>query len=83
MSRSIATGSVLPEARTAYGEHYHRIDYVLEAVEKSPVGLIRGGQSLVALQTRSEFHADFMRPYEVDPKTNPTPQQHGCAASTV
>lgn len=65
-SRSVATGSLAPEARTAYGEYYHQIDYVLEAVEKSPVGLIRGGQSLVALQTRSEFHADFMRPYEVD-----------------
>lgn len=65
-SRAVRDGSVEPEARTAYSEYYYQIDYVLEAVEKGPVGLIRGGQPLVALNARSEFNMDFMRPYQSD-----------------
>ena len=42
-----------PEAQTAYSEYYCQIDYVLDAVEKGPPGLIRSGQPLVALNARS------------------------------
>jgi DNA-binding CsgD family transcriptional regulator len=64
--RSIKSASLQPEARKAYLEHYREIDYVLDAVDKGPVGLIQSGQPLVALKARSEFNADFMRPYQMD-----------------
>jgi DNA-binding CsgD family transcriptional regulator/PAS domain-containing protein len=65
-SRSVMNTSVPLEASRPYIEYYRTIDYVLDAVEKGPVGLIRGGQALVALKTHSEFQADFMRPFEMD-----------------
>ncbi|OHV06533.1 hypothetical protein BKN37_01870 [Mycobacterium talmoniae] len=65
-TRSIKSGSLLPEAQTPYCAYYHQIDYVLEAVEQSPVGLIHRGQSLVALRARSEFDADWLRPHRMD-----------------
>jgi hypothetical protein len=65
-SRSVMTTTVPSEASSAYIAYYRTIDYVLDAVEKSPVGLIRGGQQLVALNAHSEFEADFMRPFEMD-----------------
>ena len=64
--RSIKSASLPPEAQKAYSEYYCQIDYVLDAVEKGPLGLIRSGQPLVALQARSEFNADFMRPHQMD-----------------
>jgi DNA-binding CsgD family transcriptional regulator len=64
-SRFPMTTTVPPEASQSYGEYYRTIDYLLDAVEKGPAGLIRGGQALVALKTHSEFEADFMRPFEV------------------
>jgi DNA-binding CsgD family transcriptional regulator/PAS domain-containing protein len=65
-SRSVMIATVTPDAHKAYTEYYRTIDYVLDAVEKGPAGLIRGGQALVALKPRSEFEADFMRPFEMD-----------------
>jgi DNA-binding CsgD family transcriptional regulator len=64
--RSIKSASLPSEAQTAYLEYYRQIDYVLDAVEKGPVGLIQSGQPLVALKARSEFDADFMRPHQMD-----------------
>jgi DNA-binding CsgD family transcriptional regulator len=64
--RSIKSASLAPEARKAYLEYYRQIDYVLDAVDKGPVGLIQSGQPLVALKARSEFDADFMRPHQMD-----------------
>ena len=64
--RSIKSASLAPEARKAYLEYYRQIDYVLDAVDKGPVGLIQSGQPLVALKARSEFDAGFMRPYQMD-----------------
>ncbi|MEZ0365433.1 helix-turn-helix transcriptional regulator [Mycobacterium sp. pUA109] len=64
-NRSVKSGSILAEARTSYDAYYHQVDYVLEAVETSPVGLIRGGRSLTALHSRSEFHADWLRPHQM------------------
>jgi hypothetical protein len=57
--------TVPAEAYASYVEYCHGIDYVLGAVEKGPVGLIRGGRALADLKRRSEFEADFMRPYEM------------------
>jgi DNA-binding CsgD family transcriptional regulator len=64
--RSIKSASLPPEAQKAYSEYYRQIDYVLDAVEEGPVGLIRSGQPLVALKARSEFDADWMRPHHMD-----------------
>jgi DNA-binding CsgD family transcriptional regulator len=62
-SRVIKSAYVPPEAEREYGEHYRRVDYVLDAVERGPVGLVRAGQQLVALNVRSEFNADWLQPY--------------------
>ena len=64
--RSIKSASLPPDAQNAYSEYYCQIDYVLDAVEKGPLGLIRSGLPLVAFDARSEFNADFMRPYQMD-----------------
>ena len=64
--RSVMTASVPQEAHGVYVQYYRPIDYVIEAVEKSPAGLIRGGQELVALKNHSEFEADFLRPFEMN-----------------
>ncbi|TRW82779.1 helix-turn-helix transcriptional regulator [Mycolicibacterium sp. 018/SC-01/001] len=53
-------------AMQAYEAYFRPLDYVLDAVDASPLGLVHSGQSLVALNPRSEFHADWMRPYEMD-----------------
>jgi DNA-binding CsgD family transcriptional regulator len=62
-TRTVMASTVPPEARDNYVAYYHTMDYVLDAVETGPAGLVRGGQALVALKTSSEFDADFMRPY--------------------
>ena len=61
VSRSM-TGTLSPEADRAYGEHYGRYDYVLQAVERGPVGVLRTGTELITPQTRTEFYADWVRP---------------------
>lgn len=63
--RSVQAAHLAPQVRCDYEQHYHRIDYVLEAVEQGPVGVLRGGQSLVELQSDSEFHLDWLRPLEM------------------
>ena len=65
-SRSIKAGSVPPEALKTYREYYCQIDYVIDAVEQGPVGLVRSAQPLIALKARSEFDADWMRPHHMD-----------------
>lgn len=61
VSRSM-TGSLSAEAEQAYGEHYARYDYVLQAVERGPVGVLRTGTELITPRTHSEFYADWVRP---------------------
>ncbi|MGV0743456.1 helix-turn-helix transcriptional regulator [Mycolicibacterium sp. XJ870] len=65
-SRSLMSATVPSEARESYTEHFYTVDYILEAVEKGPGGLIHGGQALVALRTHSEFESDFLRPHHMD-----------------
>jgi DNA-binding CsgD family transcriptional regulator len=64
--RTAQSASLPPEAAAAYNNYYCRIDYVLEAVENGPVGLVRGGRPLIALKQKSEFDTDWMRPHQMD-----------------
>jgi DNA-binding CsgD family transcriptional regulator len=65
-SRVIKSASLPEAAQVSYSDHYRQIDYVLDAVEHGPVGLIRGGEQLIALNARSEFNADWMRPHRME-----------------
>lgn len=63
--RVTKTASIAPEAYRPYREYYRRVDYVLEAVERGPVGLVRDGRSLIEIDTRSEFNVDWMRRFDM------------------
>lgn len=63
--RSVQAACLAPQVRADYEHYYHRIDYVLEAVEHSAVGVLGRGRSLVARQTKSEFYVDWLRPLEM------------------
>jgi DNA-binding CsgD family transcriptional regulator len=60
-SRVINSAYLPPEAERAYRDHYRRVDYVLDAVEHGPVGLIRSGEPLVALAKGTEGFATAER----------------------
>ena len=64
-NRSVVMATVPTEAYATYSQYYHSMDYVLEAVENSPAGLILSGPALVGLEPRSEFAADFLRPFDM------------------
>jgi DNA-binding CsgD family transcriptional regulator len=64
--RIIKSASLPPEAEQAYSAHYRHVDYVLNAVERGPVGLVQGGVPLIALNARSTFNGDWMRPHHMD-----------------
>jgi DNA-binding CsgD family transcriptional regulator len=66
VSRAPQSASIPMEARQDYEGYYRHIDYVLEAVETGPVGLVRGGQALAALQPGSEFYHDWMHRFNLD-----------------
>ncbi|MET0473051.1 MAG: LuxR C-terminal-related transcriptional regulator [Mycobacterium sp.] len=65
-SRIIKSADLPGDAREAYVEHYRELDYVLDAVERSPVGTMQSGTSLIALNPQSEFNHDWMRPHHMD-----------------
>jgi DNA-binding CsgD family transcriptional regulator len=66
-SGRVIRGAELPaDARTAYVDYYRDIDYVLDAVERSPVGTVQSGRDLVALNPDSEFRHDWMSPHHMD-----------------
>ena len=54
------------DAMAAYQAYYRSFDYVMAAVDTGVPGLVRSGASLVALNPRSEFNADWMRPHGMD-----------------
>jgi PAS domain-containing protein len=59
--------STLPmEAANRYAEYYHRLDRVLAAVERGPVGAARTGSELMPLVRKSEFYRDWLRPLDID-----------------
>ncbi|MEZ0054453.1 DNA-binding CsgD family transcriptional regulator [Mycobacterium sp. MAA66] len=66
ISRRRQCASIPDEAIRDYDQYYRHIDYVLEAVESGPVGLVRGGQPLAALRPDAEFHLDWMRRHHLD-----------------
>src|SRR5262249_45714376 len=55
-----------PEAANSYAEHYSGLDHVLAAVEQGPVGVVRTGDELIPAKPRTEFHADWIRPYGLE-----------------
>ncbi len=61
--RMAKSASIAPEAYRPYSEYYRRVDYVLEAVEQGPVGLILDGRSLIEINAHSEFNVDWMLPF--------------------
>lgn len=65
-SRDIKSANLAPDARQTYLEYYREFDYVLHAVEHGPVGATHTGDALIALNPRSEFHNDWMRPHHMD-----------------
>ena len=54
------------EAAQSYAEYYHRLDRVLAAVERSPIGAVRTGSELMPLVRKSEFYQDWLRPLDID-----------------
>ena len=54
------------KAAQSYAEYYHRIDHVLAAVEKGPVGAVRTGSELILPHRNTEFHSDWVRPNELE-----------------
>lgn len=66
ISRRPRCASIPDEAIDDYDRYYRHIDYVLEAVETGPVGVVRGGQPLAALKPGAEFHQDWMRRHQLD-----------------
>lgn len=60
--RAADRASLPPDAHRTYREYYYRCDYVLDAVERSPVGLIHSGRKLIDADERSEFNTDWIRP---------------------
>jgi DNA-binding CsgD family transcriptional regulator/PAS domain-containing protein len=54
------------EAAQSYAEYYHRLDRVLAAVERGPVGAVRTGSELMPLVRKSEFYQDWLRPLDID-----------------
>ncbi|MDM3929291.1 helix-turn-helix transcriptional regulator [Mycobacterium intracellulare] len=61
--RSVMVATMPQEAVATYGQYYHAIDFILDACENGPTGLIRGGRELVAQKTHSEFYANWQRPF--------------------
>ncbi|CAJ1495693.1 helix-turn-helix transcriptional regulator [[Mycobacterium] kokjensenii] len=60
--RTIRDASLKAEARADYENYYRRIDYVLEALARSPIGVMTSGRTLVGLNSQSEFNIDWLRP---------------------
>lgn len=65
-SRSVMLGAGMPaEAIATYSQYYHSIDFILQACEDGPAGLVRGGREIVANNANSEFYADWQRPFDL------------------
>ncbi|MGB3230862.1 MAG: helix-turn-helix transcriptional regulator [Mycobacterium sp.] len=54
------------EAKQTYQQHYRQVDYVLDAVDRGPLGLVHSGAHLVDLNPRSEFNQGWIRPHDMD-----------------
>jgi len=59
--------STLPEgAAKSYADYYYRLDHVVATVANGPVGVVRTGTELIAPHRNTEFHSDWIRPYELE-----------------
>jgi DNA-binding CsgD family transcriptional regulator/PAS domain-containing protein len=65
-SRVIKSADLPSDARQAYVDYFRDFDYVLDAVEDSPIGTMQPGLKLIALNPKSEFNHDWMRPHHMD-----------------
>lgn len=65
-NRSILSDAVPTEARRSYIDYFHNQDFILDAIDNSPCGVIRSGAALTACKPHSEFENDFMRPHCMD-----------------
>ena len=54
------------EVAQSYAQHYCRLDHVLAAVEKGPVGAVRTGTELILPYRNTEFHVGWIRPNELE-----------------
>jgi DNA-binding NarL/FixJ family response regulator len=54
------------EAVQSYAGYYHRLDHVLAAVERGPVGVVQTGTKLLPLVRKTEFHTDWLGPLDID-----------------
>lgn len=64
-ARIVKNANIPADALQSYSTYYHQVDYVLDAVESGPVGLVHDGRSLIALNPRSEFNHDWMRKHDM------------------
>ncbi|WP_124395492.1 helix-turn-helix transcriptional regulator, partial [Rhodococcus wratislaviensis] len=55
-----------PSARRTYNEYYGRLDHVMRGIEQGPVGLVHTGTELILPHVHSEFHADWIRPNDLE-----------------
>jgi DNA-binding CsgD family transcriptional regulator len=63
---SVQDSSMPAAATKSYNEHFCRVDHVLAAVDKGPVGAVRTGTEVIAPYRQSEFYADWMRPNGIE-----------------
>jgi DNA-binding CsgD family transcriptional regulator len=63
---SILDSSMPAAASKSYTEHFYRVDHVLAAVDKGPVGAVRTGSEVIAPYRHLEFYVDWMRPNELE-----------------
>lgn len=63
---SIQSSVLSVEVAQSYAEHYCRLDHVLDAVEKGPVGAVRTGTELILPHQNTEFHVGWIRPNELE-----------------
>ncbi|OBF17846.1 helix-turn-helix transcriptional regulator [Mycobacterium sp. ACS4331] len=66
IERTVKVANLPPEVGQAYIEYYARLDFILEAVERGPIGQLSPTAPLRALNPHSEFDADWMRPNRLD-----------------
>lgn len=64
-NRGPKCASIPTEARDSYRDYYCNVDYVLEAVEAGPVGVLRTGPEVIDPHAGTEFDADWMRPNDM------------------
>lgn len=51
-----------PDSVSSYAAYYYRLDHVIEAVQRGPVGVVRTGAELMWPHAKCEFQSDWGRP---------------------